>query len=358
MTTARSKIVDVSVTRYYHCISRCVRGAFLLQGNLPGSDSRGTRLECRKQWIELRLERLVESFAISVAGFSVMDNHLHLLFRLDPEHASKWSDKEVITRWLSICPPKGLDWNDSQNVKTWVDKYLKNKKQTAEYRERLADLGWFMKLLKEPLARLANKEDNMKGTFWESRYQSIAVLDEEAILATCAYIDLNPVAAAMATTPETSQYTSLRQRVQHFRQKGQLTRLKSARKGSIEASHTIGNTEQDHWLIPFEDRRPHTNSKPSSEREGMLEKFTLGNYLMLVDYTSRLFREGKARISDGLSEIFERLDTSLAFWGDCLKRMLGASRFWGRCFAASDKGIADRMDKLTPRAINLSPQKS
>jgi hypothetical protein len=29
----------------------------------------------------------------------------------------------------------------------------------------------------------------------------------------------------------------------------------------------------------------------------MLEGFSLGNYLLLVDYTGRLFREGKAVIS-------------------------------------------------------------
>ena len=68
----------------------------------------------------------------------------------------------------------------------------------------LQDLGWFMKALKEPLARMANREDDCKGTFWESRYKSIAILDEEALLATCAYIDLNPVAAGIAATTETS----------------------------------------------------------------------------------------------------------------------------------------------------------
>ena len=42
---------------------------------------------------------------------------------------------------------------------------------------------------------MANKEYDCKGTFWENRFKSIAILDEEALLATCATIDLNPVAA-------------------------------------------------------------------------------------------------------------------------------------------------------------------
>jgi len=45
-----------------------------------------------------------------------------------------------------------------------------------------------MKALKEPLARMANKVDNCKGTFWGSRFKSIAIFDEEALLATCATI--------------------------------------------------------------------------------------------------------------------------------------------------------------------------
>ena len=46
MTVARSQLVDTEVTRYYHCISRCVRRAFLC----------GEGFEHRKQWIEDRLE--------------------------------------------------------------------------------------------------------------------------------------------------------------------------------------------------------------------------------------------------------------------------------------------------------------
>lgn len=45
---------------------------------------------------------------------------------------------------------------------------------------------------------MANKEDQCKGTFRESRYKSVAILDDEALLATCAYIDLNPVVAGIA----------------------------------------------------------------------------------------------------------------------------------------------------------------
>ena len=68
MTIARAQLVDVAMTRWYHCVTRCVRRAFLL-GEGPVD---------RKEWIDRRLEELAKIFAISVGGFSVMDNHLHL----------------------------------------------------------------------------------------------------------------------------------------------------------------------------------------------------------------------------------------------------------------------------------------
>jgi hypothetical protein len=89
MTIVRSRLVDVSVTRWYHCMSRCVRGALLLRSE--SSD--------RKAWLENRIEELAEIFAIGVGGFSVLDNHLHLLLRLDPDVAEGWSDEDVVRRW-------------------------------------------------------------------------------------------------------------------------------------------------------------------------------------------------------------------------------------------------------------------
>jgi hypothetical protein len=83
MTMARAHLVDVTVTRWYHCVTRCVRRALLL--------AEGT---CnRKEWIEKRLEELSQIFAISVGGFSVLDNHLHVLVRLDSDIATGWSDE-------------------------------------------------------------------------------------------------------------------------------------------------------------------------------------------------------------------------------------------------------------------------
>jgi len=78
----------------------------------------------------------------------------------------------------------------------------------ATARERLQSISWFMKCLKEPLARLANREDKARGAFFQGRFKSVAILDEESLLAISTDIDLNPVAARIAETPEASDYTS------------------------------------------------------------------------------------------------------------------------------------------------------
>jgi REP element-mobilizing transposase RayT len=90
MTIARRQQIDPSVARWYHCTSRYVRQASLL-GEVKGASN-------RKEWIEARLKELAEIFAVGVGGFSAMDNHLHVLLRLDPEVAKGWSDDRFLTR--------------------------------------------------------------------------------------------------------------------------------------------------------------------------------------------------------------------------------------------------------------------
>ena len=78
MAIARAHLVNPALARWYHCVSRCVRRAFLL----------GEGHDDRKAWIEHRLQELAQIFAVAVGGFSVMDNHLHVLLRLDPDVAT------------------------------------------------------------------------------------------------------------------------------------------------------------------------------------------------------------------------------------------------------------------------------
>jgi hypothetical protein len=116
-------------------------------------------------------------------------------------------------RMVSVAPPGDLRWRSLELNLQWI----------ATVRGRLQSLSWFMKCLKEPLSRLANRQDKTRGTFFECRFKSVAILDEEALPAISVYIDLNPVAAKIAETPETSDYTSIQQRLEHV----------EARRGSI-----------------------------------------------------------------------------------------------------------------------------
>ena len=124
----------------------------------------------------------------------------------------------------------------------------------GETRQRLNSLGWFMKCLKEPLARMANKEVVCKGTFFEGRCKSIAILDEEALLTTLAYVDLNLVAAGVAMTPEESEHTSVKARVDHCNEQGTLNEVLDQAKDRTKHDKLL--EEESLWLVPIADRRP------------------------------------------------------------------------------------------------------
>jgi hypothetical protein len=129
-TIARSQLIDLSVARWYHCTSRCVRRALLLAEGPTN----------RKEWIENRIKELAEIFAVGVGGFSVMDNHLHLLLRLDPDVAQGWSDEDVVRRWGRLFPPRDKSRKPLPVSHDWVQEQLKDIPLVALLRERLQDI--------------------------------------------------------------------------------------------------------------------------------------------------------------------------------------------------------------------------
>lgn len=322
MTTARKMLVDPTVTPFYHCISRCVRRALLC----------GEGHTHRKQWIEDRLRELAGIFAIDVCGFSIMDNHLHVLLRLNLQKAKEWSAEEIARRWLKLCPPRGTDGKPLSVTPEWIADRTKDATWIAECRRRLGELGWFMKFLKEPIARRANKEDGCTGAFWEGRFKSIAILDEASLLATCAYIDLNPVAAGVAATPEKSPHTSLKSRVDHCAARGKLDKL---REGSPYVSKV--HFEKDHWLFPIEDKR----DPQGDGLAGMLQGLSLTGYLQLVDWSSRLVRPGKSRVAPDAPPLLSRLHIDAHGWQATLQKLAGSAKRVGSYF-----GGQTRLDEI------------
>ncbi len=260
--------------------------------------------------------------------------------RLDSDVAQGWSDEDVVRRWGCLFPPRDKARQPVPVSDEWVHERVKDTKWVATARLRLQSLSWFMKCLKEPLSRMANRQEKTRGAFFEGRFKSVAILDEESLLATCAYIDLNPVAAGIAKSPETSAHTSIKQRVEHVQEQGRADNLRTAQAGSLAGSTASAGLEEGLWLCPVEDRR-----RLDSSREGMVEGFSLGNYLLLVEYTGRLFREGKAVVSAELAGIFERLGINAESWQARLQK-LAASRLLGRFFAASRARLREVADRL------------
>ncbi len=157
----------------------------------------------------------------------------------------------------------------------------------------------------------------------------------------CAYIDLNPVAAGIVEVPEASPHTSVTTRVEHVKAQGRTSDLKAAERGSVAGSTASAGLEETIWLCPVEDRR-----KLDSSREGMVEGLPLGSYLLLVDYTGRLFREGKSAISAELAGILARLGTSAEGWQVRLEKLRGG-RLLGRFCAGQSQALLSRERKAT-----------
>ena len=98
MTLARKALVSLESTPYYHCVSRCVRRAFLC-----GDDSYTKQnFDHRRQWILDRMKQLTDVFSIGIASYAIMSNHYHVIVRIDRDQVLQWSDDEVIERWLSL----------------------------------------------------------------------------------------------------------------------------------------------------------------------------------------------------------------------------------------------------------------
>jgi REP element-mobilizing transposase RayT len=280
MHKPRAQQISLLDTPYYHICSRTVRKAFLC-----GVDKEtGASYEHRRTWIEKRTFQLSQVFAIDICAHAVMHNHLHLVLHVDVEQVKIWSTVEVLERWHRLF--KGTHLTQQYQKQQTLNKFeLAMVESTAEiYKQRLMDISCFMRSLNEPIARQANKEDKCTGHFWEGRFHSQALLDEGAILSCMAYVDLNPMRAGIAQTPEKSDFTSIQ------------LRIKAAIKG-----------EQPTELLTF------TGNEHKQKTTGI--RFSLQDYLSLVDETGRILREDKrGGISSKAANILIRLQISNESW--------------------------------------------
>ncbi|MGI2261407.1 transposase [Shewanella sp. GXUN23E] len=262
MTTARKRLIDAASTPFYHVINRCVRRAFLC-----GEDQlTGKTYEHRRGWIVDKITQLAAVFCIDICAYAVMSNHYHLVLKIDLDSQKRLSATQVIERWTQLfhCHPTAAKFLVGEKLS--AGEHIVLDKLISEWRERLGNISWFMRCLNEEIARKANHEDGCKGVFWEGRFKSQALLDEQALLACMMYVDLNPIRAGIADTLQSSDYTSIQARI-----------------SALTAQQTAPVTGKP--LLPFD------GTVCTLEQSGIPYHFA--DYLQLIDWTGRAIRDDK-----------------------------------------------------------------
>jgi putative transposase len=382
MGLPRGQYVKDGEEGVYHCFSRCVRRAFLC-----GFDAlTGRDFSHRKALLLERLRHLATIFAIEVCAYAILATHYHLVLRTRPDIVALWSDREVARRWLTLFPrhrdPTG---NPLLPEEKEICALADQTERIAELRRRLSSLSWFMGRLNEFIARAANKEDQVKGRFWESRFKCQVLLDEASIAACMVYIDLNPIRAGVAETPELSDFTSIQERIRAWRQEKMATAfvaseaaqdmqtgsfgsdvLKPENAGvtanaivkgdSVEREPSDGATLFACWLCPIQS---------DSERRGILQ-MTAAEYFDLVDKSGRMMRSDKRGAIDAdLAPILLRLGANPGAWQETISTF--GSRFrLAAGLISSLRRYADQLGKCwlkgvaTARAVfaSTSPQQT
>lgn len=306
MPYTRKSVVQPELPGVYHCISRCVRRARICGFDVLTKKN----YEHRRQLIYKSIQELSSIFAIEVFACSVLSNHYHIVLRVNPDVAKGWSDEEVIRRWDKVYSVrKSLTQMKGELDEEIIQMALERADLIEEWRKRLSSISWFMKQINEPLARKANKEGGCKGRFWEGRFKCQHLADESAVLGCMVYVDLNPIRAKLAGTPETSDFTSIQDRIV-AKQASLQNSLLSKSIGLINRREleVRGPAHQRaDWLTPIDSIRA------GNENHGWL--LSLEEYLQLVDGTGRCLKEGKkGAIPSELAPILERMGLRESSW--------------------------------------------
>ena len=352
--TNRRDVVAVGEVQVFHCVNRCVRRAYLC-GRDPVS---GKDFEFRREWIRQRLEFLAGVMGVEVLGYCVMSNHIHCILRSRPDVVEAWTADEVALKWWQLCPArKNKDGSPAEPTAFELNSIRNDTSGMKEKRLRLSSVSWFMRFLSERIAKLANKDDECRGRFWEGRFKAQPLLDDAALLACMQYVDLNPIRAGIATSPESSDFTSAQDRIADLRAAEEGLTLNEAPSSGLSATFSpdagekgqeedaqdirIEHGKQAGWLAPIAEvaKRQAVREKVTSRRasnRGCLP-MGVGDYLMLLDWTGRqICTEKRGAMPKNLAAMFERLGISAELWVDCVVNF----RKWFRSSVGRPKSMA------------------
>ena len=336
-----------------HAVQRCVRRAFL-----AGVDSQSGRdYSCRRESIRRRLEALASVFGIDVLSYAVMCNHLHLILRNRPDVVAAWPDQEVALRWLRVFPGRRLEEHLAEPTQNDVQSLVNQPERLALIRQRMSDISWFMRALSEPIARLANRQDECTGRFWEGRFKALRIVDEAGLLACAMYVDLNPVRAAMVEHPEQAVHTSVYDRLQA--EQGQridsaafdLVTLSSEEAGKEIRQNPVAVLPQerklqqrnagrrrirrDDWLAPLTLKQGVLSLEPQVHREGLRAsdkgflQLAWGDYLSLLRWTAQQAADAVVtKVPGELGSLLASLGIDAAMWRDLVWHF---KKYFGRC---------------------------
>ena len=275
--------------------------------------------------MQRRIKELAQAFAVDIYAYAVMTNHVHLVVGTDPARVADWVDCEVARRWLLLFPGPGGKRGEAPEEAA-ILALSKNPGRLASCRQRLADVSWFMRCLNEPIARRANREDECTGRFWEGRFKCQRLEDAGALVTCMAYVDLNPVRAGMAAAPETSDFTSIQERIVAHRARRGLAEIDVAapptpptgpQKVLLESAHA--EATRDAWLVSF-DSSDGLKAKPDFALNGLAGLLEV-DYFKLLDWTGREIRTGKRGfISEDVRPVLEQLDLDVTAWAENVAR--------------------------------------
>ena len=315
--SARQVSIDPNKIQIVHVWNRCVRRAFLC-----GLDpTTGQNFEHRREWARQRLEHLASIFAVECFTFAILSNHTHQVLRSRPDIVKDWTDLEAASRWLRISPKRDSRGNPKEPTESEINMLVNDSNQMAEIRGRLSDVSWWMRYFSHYMAVRSNAEDEVRGHFWEARFGSEILDGSASVLACMIYVDLNPIRAQMAVTPEDSDYTGAKERIDDLRislgttELGATSLTLTSAELSIHDWERLGeNNKLSGWMSPIEISEASDPIGPDADPSGRRASrkgavaISLARYLELLDWVGRTIRGDKrGAIPSGLAPILSRL---------------------------------------------------